>query len=80
MNVIKPFFPFSFSVMAKDATSLIVSTIVYMVAMLAFGLVNGLLGWIPVLDFLLGVIGWVLNTYCVVGLVLSVLRYFDVVK
>ena len=81
MNMIKPFFPFSFDhVKAKDANSLIVSVIIYIVAMLASGLVNLLLGWIPVLGFLLGVIGWVLGIYCVAGLVLSVLLYLDVLK
>ena len=80
MDKIKPFFPFSFNVKAKDVTSLVVSVIVYIVAMLASGLVNLLLGWIPVLGFLLGVIGWVLGIYCVIGLVLAVLIFLEVLK
>ena len=81
MDMLKKLFPLSFGkVKAQDTNSLIVAVIVYVVAMLVSGLVMKLLGWIPLLGWLLGLCGWVLEIYCVTGLVLAVLKFLNKVK
>lgn len=72
------YFPFTASVKAKDTRSLIVSLIIYIVAAAVVGLVLGLLGAIPLIGFIFKIIGWIIDIYCTVGIVLTVLRYFDI--
>ena len=86
MDMLKKFFPYSFG--AKDVTALVIKIIVYVVAMVAGGLLLGLIGlisgWIPVLGaiigWILGAIGTVIEVYCVIGIVLSILDYLKVLK
>ena len=44
------------------------------------GLVLGLLGAIPLLGIIFRIIGWVVDIYCLVGIVLVVLDYLKVLK
>lgn len=86
MDMLKKFFPYSFG--AKDTTALVIKIVVYVVAMVVGGLLLSLIGlisgWIPllgaVIGWILGVIGTVIEVYCVIGIVLSVLDYFKVLK
>ncbi|MBQ7916106.1 MAG: hypothetical protein IJ315_04880 [Firmicutes bacterium] len=72
------YFPFTASVNAKDTKSLIVSLVIYIVAAAVVGFVLGLLSAIPLIGFIFKVIGWVVDIYCTFGIVLTVLRYFDI--
>lgn len=85
MDMLKKFFPFSFNVKEKDVTSLIVSIIIYLVAGLVVGIVLGLIGGI--LGGILSLLGWIFgiaNTavglYCLLGIVISVLNFLNVLK
>lgn len=79
MKNLKPFFPVSF--MAKNTRSLIIAILLY----LAFGVVIGLackvLSVIPLIG---GLIAWILGIVCglyvLIGLVLTLLFYFDLLK
>lgn len=79
MKNLKPFFPVSF--MAKNTRSLVVAILLY----LAFGVVIGLackvIGIIPLIG---GLIAWILGVVCglyvLIGLVLTLLFYFDLLK
>ena len=83
MDTIKKIWAFSFTVRKKDTTSLVVNLIVWILAAVIAGLLIGLAGWIGGLlpDFFGGLIGWVLriigtivDVYCVIVVVLSVLN------
>lgn len=78
MDMLKKFFPFAFMVKTKDVTSLIVSIVIHVVASAVLGFVLGLLGRIPVVGLIAGVLGTVIGLYCLVAIVLSVLVFLDV--
>ena len=86
MDLLKKIFPFSFN--AKDVTALVIAIVLYLVGGtlidLVLALVFGLLSGIPLIGILFGILGWVVGTavgaYCLVGLVLAVLTYFNLIK
>lgn len=80
MDMIKNIFPFSFNFKEKDTNGLIVSIIVYIVLMLLSGVAMWLLGFIPVVNILTGIIGWVIELYAIAGIVFAVLNFFNVLK
>ena len=88
MDMLKKFFPFAFNVKAKDVTSMIVSIIIHLVAgliaSLALWLVGSIIGLVPVVGdivgALLGIVGAVFDLYCLAGIVLAILLYFDMLK
>jgi hypothetical protein len=85
MDMLKKFFPFSFNVKEKDITNLVVSIIIYVVAGVVVGLILGLIG--SILGNLFFLLGWIVgipNTlfglYCLLGIVISVLNFFNILK
>ena len=88
MQYLKKFWSYSFKVEKKNVSSLVVNLIVWVVAAFVAGLVlwlaSFLTGWIPVLGWLIGVIvgilGSVVELYSLIGIVLSVLVYLDILK
>ena len=67
MDMLKRFFPLSFSV--ANVTDLVVNIIIYIVVSAVVGFVCGLLNFIPVVGL-----------YSFVGIVLALLVFFKVVK
>ncbi len=94
MDLLKMLFPLSFvesfdALLAKfnlsfggkkEVTTLIVKLVLYVVAMILSGVVFGLLGIIPLVGLLFGLIGWAVGLYALAGLVLAVLDFFKVLK
>lgn len=88
MAFLKKFWPYSFTVKAKDVTSLVVNIIIQVLVSVAAGLViwlaTAITGWIPVLGWILGIllgaVGTVIEIYVLIGIVLSVLNFCDVLK
>ena len=78
MDKVKQFFPIS--VKGTDVKSLIVAIIIYLVVGFVGGLIIGLLGAIPLVGWLFSIIGWLLDIYCLVGIVLAVLYFLGVLK
>lgn len=78
MATLKKLFPYSFHV--ADLKNLIIKIVVYIVGSFLVSLVVGLLSFIPVLNILLRIIGWIVDIYCVVGIVLAVLDFLKVLK
>ena len=88
MDALKPFFPFVFAnvdVKEKDVNSLVISIIVHLVAGLVVGFVLGFAAGI--LGGILGILGWIIGLvdglfglYCLIGIVLAVLKFLGMVK
>lgn len=76
MEKLYPYFPISAKVQKGNLRSLIISIVMYVVASVLMGVVDKLLGWIPVLGFVLGLVFYVLGIYCTVGIIIAVIRYF----
>jgi len=87
MNTLKSFFPLSWKY-SKDVTALVTGIIIHLVAGVLLGAVislAGLLtGWIPVIGaligWILGIVSSLLGLYILVGVVLQVLLFFNIIK
>ena len=87
MDFLKKFFPFSFGI--KDTSNFVIKIIVYAVAMIVGGVLLGIIGWInsllpaavaSLLGIILGLIGSLINLYCVAGIVILILVFCKVLK
>lgn len=78
LDMIKKYFPHAFRV--NDVKSLIVNLVIYALIAFVAGIVLGLLGIIPILGFVFGVIGWVVELYCTAGVILAILVFLKVIK
>lgn len=76
MEKLYPFFPVSAKVKKQDLASLIISIVIYIAVGLVVGVADKLLGWIPVLGFLLGLVFYVIGIYCTVGIIIAIIRFF----
>ena len=86
MDALKKLFPNAFA--ATEKNSLIAALIIYVVVLL-IGIVVGfvlttILGWIPIVKDLLGLVlkifGTIVDVYGIGGIILTLLVYFKVLK
>ena len=77
MKKLYAFFPVSSTVTPGDKKALLGSAIIYLAACAVLRVLGWALGWIPLAGWLLGTVFSVLGLYCVAGLILSFLKYFD---
>ena len=79
METIKKFFPYSFKE-KKDLSALIVNVLIQFVIGAVAGFLIAVLAKIPILGFIIGLCGGIVDLYVVVGIVLSILDYMKVLK
>ena len=79
MEMLKKFFPFSF-VEKKDVVALIINIIIQIVLSAVIGLIISICAKIPVLGWIIGLAGGLVGLYFLVGIVLSCLDYFKILK
>lgn len=77
MPKIYHYFPLSASVQPGDVGSLILSMVIYVVTCAILRVLNIVLGWVPVAGILLQILFGLLGLYCVGGMILSVLKFFQ---
>lgn len=77
MSTLKKYFPHAFK--ANDIKSLIIALVIYALISFVGGLVLGLLDGIPVLGIIFSVLGWLVEVYAVVGIVLAILAFLKIV-
>ncbi len=80
MQFLKTFWPLPFKVRPKDVTSLVVQIIIAVVVCAVFGLLIGLLAWIPIAGILFGLVGSLVELYGLIDIVLCVLVFLDLLK
>lgn len=78
LNALKPYFPHAFK--ANSIKDLIINLLIYAVIAFVGGLLLGLLSAIPIVGFIFNVLAWVLDIYCVVGVILAILVFLKVVQ
>ncbi|MBP3677980.1 MAG: hypothetical protein J6I97_06510 [Agathobacter sp.] len=78
MDFIKKLFPQTMQ--ANDLKGLLIAILIYAIVNLVGGFVLGLLDGIPLVGFVFGLVGWVLGIYCAVGIIVSILVFFKIVK
>lgn len=78
LNALKPYFPHAFK--SNSVKSLIIGLLIYAVIAAVANIVFGLLDNIWIIGFIFSVIGWVVDIYCVAGVILAILVFLKVVQ
>lgn len=79
MDILKKVFPLSFKYVGEVA-QLVIGILIYLVAGIVAGAVIGLLAQIPVLGIIFGLVGGLVDLYCLAGIVILLLVHFKVLK
>jgi hypothetical protein len=74
---INKFFPVNNSIQKTQVTTLIVAIAIYIVASAVVSVVFGLLSFIPVLGWLFWLASFLFGIYCLVGIILGVIKYVN---
>lgn len=77
MEKIYSYFPLSSGVQPDNLKTVITSVLIYLAACAVMGILQAILGWIPIVGALIRLILSLLGLYCVAGIVLSILKYFQ---
>ena len=71
---------FPHAMQARSVKGLVIAILIYAVVSFVAGSIHGLIGGIPLIGLVVGVVGWVLGVYCTVGIIISVLVFLNIVK
>lgn len=86
MDMLKKVFPHAFAVtdQSKLIGALIIYAVVLVIGAVISWLIGTLLGWIPLIGFIIGLLlkiaGIIIDVYAVGGIILSLLVYFKVLN
>lgn len=78
MDLVKRFFPTSLK--ADDFKGLLVAILIYAIVNLIGSFVFGLLAKLPLIGFVASFAGWLLGGYCAIGVIVSILLFFGIIK
>ena len=79
MDLLKKVFPYSFKEI-NSVAELVIGILVYLVVGLIAGALIGLLAKLPIIGWIIGIAGGLVELYCLVGIVLQVLLYTKILK
>ena len=80
MDFLKAFWPTPFKIKPKDVASFLIQLLIFVVVVALVGVLIGVLRNIPILGWVFGIVGSLVGIYNVVGIVLCVLVFADVLK
>ena len=80
MDLLKKYWPTPFKVKEKDVNSFVVNLIIFVVVCAVAGAIIGLLTNIPILGYVFGAIGGLLELYGLIGIVLCILIFCGILK
>lgn len=80
MDFLKKFWPTPFKIEKGNLVSFLVQLIIFLVLTAVFGWLISLLAGLPVVGIVFGLLGSLLSLYTLVGAVLCVLVFLDVLK
>lgn len=79
MDTLKKFFPLSFK-FTKDVANLIIGIIIYVVIGAIAPAILGILGFLPIIGWILGIVSSLVGIYCLAGIVIQILVFAKVLK
>ena len=79
MDTLKKFFPLSFK-FAKDVANLIIGIIIYVAIGAIAPAILGILGFLPIIGWILGIVSSLVGIYCLAGIVIQILVFAKVLK
>ena len=80
MDILRKYWPTPFKVQKGDIASLIIQLLIFIVICAVIGWLIGLLAGIPVIGIVFSLVGALFEIYGLVGIVLCVLKFLDIVK
>lgn len=80
MDFLKKLWPTCFKVKEKDVASLIVQLIIFILVCAVVGLLIGILAKLPIIGIIFSIVGSLVELYGLVGIVLCILNFFNVLK
>ena len=79
METLKKIFPLSFKFL-ESVASLVIGVLIYLVAGVGASIAIALLSPIPIVGWIVGICGGLIDLYVVAGIVIMFLAYFKVLK
>ena len=79
MKVIKRYFPFSFKE-KKEIRGLVINILTYLAAAAAVGILIGVFSNVPVVNWIFGIVGVLVEFYAAAGIALSAFDYIKKTK
>ena len=80
MEFLKTLWPTPFKVKTKDVSSLVVQLVIFVLVCVVASILIAILSALPIIGWIVGILGGLIDLYCVVGVVLAVLKFCDVLK
>lgn len=80
MDFLKSFWPTPFKIERKNLASFLIQLIIFIVVCAVVGVLIGVLNAIPVIGVIFWILGSLLELYSIIGIVLCVLVFLDVIK
>lgn len=80
MDFLKKFWPTPFKIEKNNVKSFLITLLVFIIACAVVGVLIGVLAKIKLIGIIFSIIGSLFEIYGIVGIVLCVLKFLDVVK
>ena len=80
MDFLKKLWPTPFKIKKGDFVSFLVQLLIFLVLTAVFGWVISLLAGLPIVGIVFSIIGSLMGIYTLIGAVLCVLKFLDLVK
>jgi len=71
----RSYFPLNANVRRQELSSLILCVVVYLIISAVAGLAASLLGWLPIIGWVVDIVAWLIGVYCLVGIVLAIIDF-----
>ena len=75
MNILKVF-PLTGKIVRQEPKSLVIIIVTYLIVCAVVKVADVLLGWVPIVGWILRILFWVVGVYCAVGIILAILEFF----
>ena len=80
MDFIKKLWPTPFKIKKGNVVSFVVQLLIFLVLTALFGWLIGLLAALPIVGIVFGIVASLMSLYTVIGAVLCLLKFLDLVK
>ena len=80
MEFLKTLWPTPFKIKPKNLASFLIQLLIFVVIVAGVGILIGVLSGIPIVGWLFGIVGSLIGIYNIVGIVLCILVFADVLK
>lgn len=80
MDFIRKLWPTPFKIEKGNVVSFVVQLLIFLVLTALFGWLIGLLSALPIVGIVFGIVGSLMGIYTLIGAVLCLLKFLDLVK